>query len=210
MGPAYCFDDLISLSGLPLTIENIEQNKESLREWLLSIDIQKEIKDAKSAVEYSVCSKEAMQKGVNCYDLQTEKQRKYDERISKLRNFLPMRDAIQAIEEVSQTGTKVYVSAGNQGSNYFNIYGLAKGTIVVKALDENGIPISRFSHLLATASALGSYRMTKIMGDNGIGFDIDNDGRIDIPAIVVEETGDEDLVLRGTSFAVPKRITDVL
>ena len=146
-------------------------------------------------------------------------------------------NVIGAIESVTTNKVPVYLAAGNQGPNAFNVYGLARGVTMVGATDPNAAPVGN-SPVMAeysgnnplisrTSSGYVTYTDT---GTNAIapdgrvtlnprtggrtGIDLNWDGRADFYLSDLSDNGgavsglDQYTFLTGTSFATPRTLVE--
>src|SRR5699024_6942913 len=91
----------------------------------------------------------------------------------------------KALERLSAKGVKIYISAGNKGKNYLNLYTLADNVNVVGATNSYGTAKTKFSNnnSLVNRWFKGVFSVKKIKDKDGqTGFDINEDGKIDILA----------------------------
>lgn len=120
------------------------------------------------------------------------------------------------IEKISSKGVPIYMAAGNQGRDYFNMYSLAKGVRSVGSLESNGKKAD-FSadNQLVTKWVQGVFNITETYDSKGkAGFDFTGDGSIDIysnncssPRPPFTRDTSE---LWGTSFSSPKALAQDL
>lgn len=125
---------------------------------------------------------------------------------------IQLNEILSKLDEISSKSTKIYISAGNNGKRYFNLFSLAKNVEVIGALKANNKK-ARFS----TDNSLikkenwetGVFKIKKMKDSNGkVGFDYTGDGTIDIYA---NETSSRikrpyPWCLSGTSFSAPKAL----
>jgi hypothetical protein len=119
---------------------------------------------------------------------------------------------IEALGDLTRAGVEVYTIAGNAGRGRINTYSLAEGVLTVGAVesDEDGTWIVRnaFVDLLARST----FPVRLVEG----GYDIDEDGKADVP---LERTSshrrwpsrpprESRVVLKGTSFAAPTALRE--
>jgi hypothetical protein len=147
------------------------------------------------------------------------------------------RDTINSLEGVTANKVPVYLAAGNQGPDAFNVYGLANGVTMVGATDptvagSNGTPViadySGKNPLIArNTSGYVTYTDT---GTNAIdpdgkvtlnertagrtGVDLNWDGRADFFLRDLSDNGgavkplDQNQYVSGTSFATPRTLVE--
>lgn len=87
-----------------------------------------------------------------------------------------------AMTQLSDTGVKVYVSAGNNGPNSINLYAFARGVTTVSAVDARGVE-SEYScrSSLNERSARGDFNVREVFaGGRVVGLDFTGDGKVDI------------------------------
>ena len=123
-------------------------------------------------------------------------------------DYLTM-SCITLIEKLNRIGCRVYIAAGNQGKEAFNLLNLATGAINVGALNEDGT-ISEISsnNVLINRWARSVFPVCKT--ENGIDFT--GDGTTDIFYHDLSAAG-ENLInnlIGGTSVAVPIAIVEDL
>ncbi|MEI7473504.1 MAG: hypothetical protein WCK67_01890 [bacterium] len=100
--------------------------------------------------------------------------------------FLKVSKVIKAIERITCSDKKipVFLSAGNSGEEYFNLYSLARNVQTIGATDYNG-NLAPFSadNTLMTEFQQGIFNVTPIKNKNNIiqGFDLLGKGKITIP-----------------------------
>lgn len=121
-------------------------------------------------------------------------------------------EAIESIEKVTSKNVPVYMSAGNDGPEYYNMFGLAKGVTQVGALNAKGEK-SRYSSNNSDVQkwAQGDFEVSFLKNDSGkiIGYDYTGDGKMDLSADqsstkgLVENMFGTDQDINGTSFASP-------
>lgn len=152
---------------------------------------------------------------------------KYPEEYKKLSEIptIERNDSKEFIKMFSDKNIPLYVASGNDGERYCNEFILYKGTIAVGALDKNGkkakysannTVIKKWSNGDATPVAI--YNKNKEV----IGYDITQDGKVDIKKEDIKNNGRKIGVLDrlinlfnnkdifGTSFATPNAIaTDI-
>ena len=118
-----------------------------------------------------------------------------------------IKDIVQNLETLASKGVKVYVSAGNKGQDYVNLYTLADNINVIGAANRYGVVKSSFScdNSLVNRWVKGVFKIKKIRASQGnTGFDINEDGKIDI--LTKDTTARVKIPQRyvyGTSFAAP-------
>lgn len=114
---------------------------------------------------------------------------------------------IKSLEKLASQGVKIYVSAGNKGRDYINLYTLADNINVVGAANKYGVAKTQFScdNPLVNRWCKGVYAVKKLTDKDGnIGFDINEDDKIDI--LAKDTTSKIKLPAQkiyGTSFAAP-------
>lgn len=98
--------------------------------------------------------------------------------------------AIKIIEQIIETGTKVFIAAGNKGAGSFNLLSFAKGAISVGALDGQKNKMTLSADHSDVVFEKGSFAVTKVER-NGIieGYDLDNNGTIDVKPDEVSNNG---------------------
>ena len=114
------------------------------------------------------------------------------------------------MELLASKGVKIYVSAGNKGKDYLNLYTLADRVNVIGASNKYGIVKADFScdNALVTRWSKGVFDIKKVKDTNGhAGFDINEDL---IPDIAAKDTTSKFKIpqrhIYGTSFAAPNAL----
>lgn len=118
-----------------------------------------------------------------------------------------IKDIIKKLEYLASKGVKIYISAGNKGKDYLNLYTLADNVNVIGATNKYGVLKTDFScnNSLVTKWNKGVYCVHRIKSPDGQkGFDINEDGKIDIS---LNKTTSKIKIpqhyVYGTSFAAP-------
>ena len=113
-------------------------------------------------------------------------------------------------EYYNEKGVKIYVSAGNKGKDYLNLYTLADRVNVIGASNKYGVVKAGFScdNALVTRWSKGVFDIKKVKDTNGhAGFDINEDL---IPDIAAKDTTSKFKIpqrhIYGTSFAAPNAL----
>ncbi len=121
-----------------------------------------------------------------------------------------IKDIIKKLELLASKGVRVYISAGNKGKDYLNLYTLADNVNVVGAANKYGVAKSAFScdNSLVTRWCKGVFKVIKVKTPYGkVGFDINEDGKSDI---LVSDTSSMLKIPKryifGTSFAAPNAL----
>lgn len=147
----------------------------------------------------------------------TAKSLKQDKDIIKERFFAsPYKEAqdikaiIKKMELLASKGVKIYVSAGNKGKDYLNLYTLANNVNVIGATNKYGVTKAPFScdNSLITRWSKGVFNINKIKDSTGnSGFDINEDGRADISFNdTTAKLKIPEHYVFGTSFAAPNAL----
>ena len=125
-----------------------------------------------------------------------------------------IRDIINKLEFLASRGVKIYVSAGNKGKEYLNLYTLADNINVVGAANKYGVSKANFScdNSLVIRWCKGVFKVKKIKtSDAKMAFDINEDGKADI---LTAETSSKFKIpqryIYGTSFAAPGALVNDL
>ena len=147
----------------------------------------------------------------------TAKSLKQDKDIIKERFFAsPYKEAqeikgiVKDMELLASKGVKIYVSAGNKGKDYLNLYTLADRVNVIGASNKYGVVKAGFScdNALVTRWSKGVFDIKKVKDTNGhAGFDINENL---IPDIAAKDTTSKFKIpqrhIYGTSFAAPNAL----
>jgi hypothetical protein len=101
---------------------------------------------------------------------------------------------LQSMEAVSRRGVPIYVAAGNEGPNHLNLYSLAQGAISVGAVNARGertvYTADDSTNPFVTRYAQGDFNIRAIRQNGQVsGYDINGDGRVDVPAHLVSGRG---------------------
>ncbi|OGH99377.1 MAG: hypothetical protein A2104_07920 [Candidatus Melainabacteria bacterium GWF2_32_7] len=147
-------------TGLPVNGENIINYKDQIREWLKNPSIP-------LAVKTIIDFKEPGKSG------------------RMIQEFKTINKIIDAIEQITDKGVPVYIGAGNEGPEYFNILALAKGSIPVGALDAKSNKKS-FSadNSLINRFEQGIYNISAVTDKDNtiIGYDLTGDNKPEVLA----------------------------
>jgi len=125
---------------------------------------------------------------------------------------------IAALEELTERGLTVVTIAGNAGIGWVNTYAFARGVVTVggSESDTEGRWISR--NELTDAVARSTYRVRLVCDPDrpAFGYDIDGDGRAEIPINHTSGFGrlaplprESWRVLKGSSFAAPTALREL-
>lgn len=140
---------------------NIHKYKEQIREWLLNPKISTKVS---GIMEYQ-------QPGSTT---------------AMTKDFLKVAQVIKAIERISNSGKNipVFLSAGNEGEEFLNLFSLAKNVKAIGATDYNG-NLADFSadNTLMSDFEQGIFNVSTVYNKNHklAGYDITGNGRITIP-----------------------------
>lgn len=125
-----------------------------------------------------------------------------------------IREILQKLDKISSYGVKIYISAGNEGKNNFNLLSLAKDVKNVGALDRWGSKASYSAdNSLVNSWACGSSDVKKIRDARGkIGFDFTGDGSVDVceTEILSPSKKPNPYGLYGTSYSSPRLLASDL
>lgn len=125
-----------------------------------------------------------------------------------------LRGILQKLDKISSHGVKIYISAGNEGKNNFNLLSLAKNVKSVGALDRWGSKASYSAdNSLVNSWACGSSDVKKIKDSKGkIGFDFTGDGSVDVyeTEIFFPSKKPNPYGLYGTSYSSPRALANDL
>ena len=125
-----------------------------------------------------------------------------------------IKDIINNLELLASQGVKIYVSAGNKGKDYLNLYTLADNINVIGAANKYGVSKSNFScdNSLVTRWCKGIFKIKKVKNSDGkTAFDINEDGKADISAIdTTSKLKFPKRYIFGTSFAAPNALVSDL
>lgn len=118
-------------------------------------------------------------------------------------------EIIKDLETLASKGTKIYMSAGNDGNGKFNIFSLAKGVTTIGGLNEFGNPNQDYcNNSLVKRYAQGIFYPQLAKDENGkLGIDFNDDSH---PNLVLAEKYQKDTssielreYISGTSFSAP-------
>jgi len=158
LGQEIEINTLRECTGLPLDRENLKDYKTQIRNWLKNPSIP----FAPKAI------------------LDLQHPGKSDRLIQEFKVF---NQAIEAIEQITNKGIPVYISAGNEGSEYFNILALAERSIPIGAQDSKGIKES-FSadNSLINRFEQGIYNISPITDKNNLttNYDLTGDNKPEV------------------------------
>lgn len=125
-----------------------------------------------------------------------------------------LRGILQKLDKISSYGVKIYISAGNEGKDNFNLLSLAKDVKNVGALDRWGSKASYSAdNSLVNNWACGSSDVKKIKDSKGkIGFDFTEDGTVDVyeTELLFPSKKPNPYGLYGTSYSSPKALVSDL
>lgn len=135
-------------------------------------------------------------------------------RSTKDKHTMQLKQIIEKLDEIADTGTKVYIAAGNERNKRLNLLTLSKKNNSVGALDLKGKK-ARFSNAnsLVNKWEIGVFKIKQIKDSNGkIGFDYTGDGSIDIYAdqTTAHYKRRSWKGIRGTSFSCPTALVNDL
>ena len=125
----------------------------------------------------------------------------------KARDIMPI---VDCMDSLSSKGTKVFVSAGNDGKNKFNLLSLIDNSITVCALDKKGgKTYYTEDHSLVKRWAKGNIPLKKT--DNGYQIQFDNSTK-DIEKSQTTGFWHATLMddIEGTSFSAPRALAEEL
>ncbi|MGD9581616.1 MAG: hypothetical protein AB7V50_09605 [Vampirovibrionia bacterium] len=122
--------------------------------------------------------------------------------------FIDTVEIFKIIEKITSKNIPVYVAAGNNGINKYNMFSLAQNCKTVSSTDANGIKSFYSSNIAATDKARGVYGITPVE-ENGtiIGYDLIGNGKVDIKA---EEVSGKGKTKPKVSFYTGKPLKDLL
>ncbi|MFA6989147.1 MAG: hypothetical protein WC197_03665 [Candidatus Gastranaerophilaceae bacterium] len=105
----------------------------------------------------------------------------------KVINVKDLKDLLEALESITKLGIPVFTAAGNEKSDHFSLFSLAKGVTTVGALDSDGKAAKySASHSLVSAYEDGSLHIKPVKnGDYIMGFSVLNGNDIDIPVKMI-------------------------
>lgn len=105
---------------------------------------------------------------------------------------------IVEIEKITELGVKVYISAGNSGAGYLNVFNLAKNTYDV-GVDAQGTELCFYcNNQLVNYHEKASFEVKQTED----GFDFDGDGKVNLKIPCINGNNKISTVLKGTSFSV--------
>lgn len=121
-----------------------------------------------------------------------------------------VQEILHKLDKITSMGVKVYISAGNEGKDEFNIFSLSKNVNTVGALSKYGTKaVYTADNSLINYWTCGDFDIKKVTDSKGVkGFDFTNDGVIDV---YDNETTSKDKVAHpfgvvGTSFSTPRAL----
>ena len=123
---------------------------------------------------------------------------------------------LSSIEEVTKQKVPVFVAAGNESSNSFNVYSLADGVTTVGGEDKTKSRVDYLAQNTLVDRYEKSYlniKAVKTSEGKIKGYDINEDGKLDIKNSEVSGKGklDNDVTIIGTSIsAIEATINEVL
>lgn len=113
-----------------------------------------------------------------------------ENRSKEVNEIYTMLKAAKTIEEIVKNGTKVYLAAGNSGTDRFNILSLAQGANIVGATDAQNNKLTMSADYAGVEFEQGSFTTIPIKENAQIiGYDLDNNGTIDVKPDEVSNTG---------------------
>lgn len=122
-------------------------------------------------------------------------------------DILQLKLILLKLDKISELGVKVFISAGNEGKNYFNIFSLTKDAKNVGALGSlTSKAFYSADNSLVNSWAKGTYEVKRIKDPKGrIGYDYTGDGSIDVyeTSILPPYKKTNPYVLYGTSYSAP-------
>jgi len=124
---------------------------------------------------------------------------------------------IRALEELTDQGVRVYTIAGNSGRRMINTFSFARGVITVGASEAGLSHIAQNPFVDTTAPAVYYFTRLDDPSGNPIGYDINDDGCVDIPVENLTNSNQTNSLpekhwqpLVGTSFAAPAALHESL
>lgn len=162
---------------------------------------------------------------------------KKDEIYNTYKNGIPeLNNVFSSMEKVTANGTPIYVAAGNDGSDTYNLFSTVPGVtsvgasvsadddvnlqtsnyqIAPKGITAEGNQILGYSAMNSAISIYGkgSFKSEAVEDKNGnvLGYDINGDGKVDISNDKVSSGGTakpKNNYIFGTSFASPTTMLD--
>lgn len=132
----------------------------------------------------------------------------YSEKNDK--TVIQLREALEQLDKISAGGVQIYVAAGNEGKNKFNLLNLAKNAKVVGSVNSKGQKTNfTEDNSFVKNWDLGSFSIKRAYDSKGkLGFDYTGDGSVDIYA---EKTTSwfkfgSFSNIEGTSISCPRKL----
>lgn len=133
----------------------------------------------------------------------------YNEKDDK--TVIQLRETLEQLDKISDRGVQIYVAAGNEGKNKFNLLSLAKNTKIVGSIDSKGQKTNfTEDNSFVKNWDLGIFPIKRAYDSKGkLGFDYTGDGSVDIYA---EKTTSwlkfgSFSNIKGTSISCPRKLT---
>ena len=182
LGQEVSINALRELTKLPLNQENLKDHKEQICEWIKKPTIPLAIKTI----------------------MDIGNPGKSDRLVQEFKIY---NEVIESIEKITKKGIPVYISAGNQGPEFFNILILAKGAIPVGMQDTQGRtnPFSANNSLINRYEQ-GVYNISIVNNKDGsiAGYDITGDNK---PEVLPNEVSGKEPVIKAY---LGKKVNDIL
>ena len=193
----------------------IDDKKHDFSDENLKTALQRITNDINNGIKYDAVnislsytfSFDFIQKQIN-KDITKNNIHRYSKEIRQFLNKTNIKPLIDLLEEISSAGIPIYVSNANNPEKY-NILGVAKGVKLVHSLTRKGeIEDKDKIHSDIQKYGPGDLLIETVLDNNEIeGYDINGDGKSDIPANNLSAKGSgykwERFHLYGNSFASP-------
>lgn len=167
--------------GAELNSQNIASYKEEIRNWLLSVPLNKEVNIRK------IMSPDYAEVVSQLYGIKEDEAKKHiEDHLIDLDIFKYVERAetlikiLDELEKIAEGGTPICISAGNEGNNSFNLTSLINGVHVVKSTTDGLTEDYSVNNSLTNAEATGTYYIRREKVNGNAGFSVSKRGSIEV------------------------------